>query len=136
MARRQSALLDAGYPYLVAEIDGASPATPMRAPTGRAPPIATPSRIRSMSSPTRRRRGVGRALLTALIPACEERGFRQMIAVIGDSASRGSIRLHECTWLRLVGMLKAVGFKHGRWLDSVLMQRPLGEGGVRRLPGT
>ena len=72
--------------------------------------------------------GVGRALLSALIEAAAERGFRQMVAVIGDSANRASIRLHESCGFTHVGTLRSVGWKHGRWLDSVLMQRALGPG--------
>jgi L-amino acid N-acyltransferase YncA len=75
-----------------------------------------------------RRRGLGRMLLAALIGECEARGFRQMIAVIGDSASVASIRVHEALGFRNAGVLRAVGFKHDRWLDSVLMQRALGQG--------
>jgi phosphinothricin acetyltransferase len=73
------------------------------------------------------RRGIGRALLTALIETSEGLGFRQMIAVIGDSSRQAaSIGLHEAAGFRHVGVLENVGFKHGRWLDSVLMQRALG----------
>jgi phosphinothricin acetyltransferase len=74
------------------------------------------------------RGGVGRALMRALLPACERENFRQMIAVIGDSANVASIALHESFGFRPVGTLRAVGFKFGRWLDSVLMQRELGSG--------
>ena len=74
------------------------------------------------------RRGIGRALLDALIAEAERRDFRQMIAVIGDSAQTPSIALHRAAGFRLIGTLEAVGFKHGRWLDTVLMQRPLGPG--------
>jgi L-amino acid N-acyltransferase YncA len=72
--------------------------------------------------------GVGRALLSALIDAAEARGFRLMIAVIGDKESAGSIRLHRSLGFAPVGVLEPVGYKHGRWLASVLMQRVLGEG--------
>jgi|SRR5579872_1350841 len=72
--------------------------------------------------------GIGRRLLAALIAECEARGLRQMIAVVGDSANEASIRLHETLGFRRVGVLRDVGFKHGVWLDSVLLQRSLGEG--------
>lgn len=73
-------------------------------------------------------RGVGGALLEALIERCGALGYRQMVAVIGDSAHEASINLHaSCGFLR-VGTLRSVGFKFGRWVDSVLMQRPLGAG--------
>ena len=79
-------------------------------------------------APEFHRRGLGRALLAALIIECEARSYRQMIAVIGDFAQTASISLHEAAGFRLVGTLQAVGFKFDRWLDSVLMQRPLGPG--------
>jgi phosphinothricin acetyltransferase len=71
-------------------------------------------------------RGIGSALLAELVRRCEGLGYRQVIAVIGDSANVASIGLHErCGFLR-VGTLRSVGFKLGRWVDSVIMQRPLG----------
>jgi L-amino acid N-acyltransferase YncA len=73
--------------------------------------------------------GVGKLLLPALIRECTERGKRQMVAVIGDSAQIPSIRLHASCGFEMTGILKSIGFKFGRWLDSVLMQRPLGNGG-------
>jgi phosphinothricin acetyltransferase len=66
--------------------------------------------------------------MRALIAECERGDFRQVIAVIGDSANIASIKLHEDTGFRLVGTLQSVGFKFGRWFDSVLMQRELGAG--------
>jgi L-amino acid N-acyltransferase YncA len=77
-------------------------------------------------APRSHRRGVGRALIERLIAEAEAAGFRQMIAVIGDSANAGSIELHRGAGFRMVGTFDNVGFKFGRWLDSVLMQRPLG----------
>jgi phosphinothricin acetyltransferase len=70
--------------------------------------------------------GVGKALLPVLIEQCTALGKKQMVAVIGDSASTPSIRLHAACGFRKVGTLENIGFKFGRWLDSVLMQRPLG----------
>jgi L-amino acid N-acyltransferase YncA len=72
--------------------------------------------------------GIGRKLLSSLIAGCEDRGYRRMIAVIGDSANLASIRLHERLGFTHAGLLPSVGFKFGRWVDSVLMQRPLGPG--------
>jgi len=63
--------------------------------------------------------------LEALIEACAAAGRREMVAIIGDSANSGSIRLHEICGFRLVGTLRGVGRKHGRWIDTVLMQRSL-----------
>jgi phosphinothricin acetyltransferase len=68
-------------------------------------------------------------LLQRLIAESEARGYRQMIAVIGDSANAGSIGVHARTGFRLIGTHPDVGFKFGRWLDTVMMQRPLGDGG-------
>lgn len=79
-------------------------------------------------APHAQRRGLGRLLLDRLIAESEARDYRQMIAVIGDSAQRASIALHTAAGFRLTGTLQAVGFKFGRWLDSVLMQRPLSAG--------
>jgi len=73
-------------------------------------------------------RGVGGALLRTLIERCEALGYRNIIAVIGDSANAASINLHASFGFLRVGMLRAAGFKFGRWVDSVLMQRPLGPG--------
>lgn len=81
-----------------------------------------------------RGQGVGKALVAELLARAEARGFRQMIAVIGDSENVGSIGLHLSLGFRQAGLLKAAGMKFGRWLDVVQMQRPLGEGD-RSLPG-
>jgi phosphinothricin acetyltransferase len=73
-------------------------------------------------------RGVGRLLLAELAARCEAAGARQMLAVIGDSANRRSIGVHLALGFEHCGLLKDVGWKFGRWLDVVLMQRPLGTG--------
>jgi len=73
-------------------------------------------------------RGIGRALLQTLIERCTELGYRQMVAVIGGSDQWPSIRLHEALGFTRTGLLTAVGFKFGGWVDTVLMQRPLGAG--------
>ena len=73
-------------------------------------------------------RGAGRALLARLVEACEAIGCRQLVAVIGDSGNAASIGLHSALGFELVGTLRAIGLKHGRWVDSVLMQRPVGPG--------
>ena len=75
------------------------------------------------------RRGIGHGAADALIERCAAANYRQMVAVIGDSANAASIGLHERLGFRRVGLLPAVGFKHGRWVDIVLMQRALGPGG-------
>ena len=77
-------------------------------------------------APGRVRGGVGRTLLGEVLARCAAAGYRQMIAVIGDSENHGSIGLHRAMGFRRIGTLQAVGFKFGRWLDSVIMQKELG----------
>lgn len=128
MLGRRAALVGGGYPYLVAEIDG-SLAGYAYAGAYRARPAYRSTIENSVYvDPRFRGRGVARRLLAGLIDAGAARGFRQMIAVIGDSANTPSIRLHEALGFVHTGVLRAVGWKHGRWLDTVLMQRPLGQG--------
>jgi len=79
-------------------------------------------------APEARGHGVGRLLLAELMARCEALGIRQMLAVIGDSANAGSIGVHRTLGFQDAGILKAAGWKFGRWLDVVLMQRALGPG--------
>jgi phosphinothricin acetyltransferase len=79
-----------------------------------------------------RGRGLGRALLERLIAECERQGYRQMVAVVGDSANAASIAAHRRVGFLETGVLRAVGFKHGRWLDTVLLQRGLGPADTER----
>ena len=74
------------------------------------------------------RKGIGKAILAALIARCEQLGYRQLIAVIGDSSQAPSIGLHASLGFLRMGTLRSVGFKFGRWVDTVIMQRPLGRG--------
>jgi phosphinothricin acetyltransferase len=127
MARRQRALIDGGFPYLVAEGDGAIAGYAYAGPYRTRPAYRFSVENSVYVAPDAHRRGVGRALLDRLIVEAESRGFRQMIAVIGDPDQAASIALHRAAGFRLVGTIAAVGFKHGRWLDSVLMQRELKE---------
>ena len=138
MARRHQAIVAGGYPYLVAEEQGvlvgyayASAYRPRRA---YAATVENSVYVRQGAQG----RGYGRALLAALIEASAERGYRQMVAVIGDSENRASVRLHEALGFAHVGTLRSVGWKHGVWLDTVLMQRALGTGdrAPRDLPPT
>ena len=78
--------------------------------------------------------GLGRVLLGALIDRATLWGARQMVAVIGDSANAASIGLHTRLGFRMVGSFRSIGFKLGRWVDSVMMQRELGEGDATRPP--
>src|SRR5471030_2083692 len=130
MARRMENLIGNGFPYIVAEIDGVLAGYAYAAPYRVRPAYRLTVENSVYIAPHMQRHGVGRALLAALIEACEARGYRQMIAVIGDSTKQApSIGLHEALGFRHVGILDHVGFKHCRWLDSVLMQRELGAGG-------
>jgi L-amino acid N-acyltransferase YncA len=128
MARRRQALVDAGYPYLVAEIDGAIAGYAYAGPYRSRPAYRWSVEDSIYVAPPMYRRGVGAALLGRLIVEAEKSSFRQMIAVIGDSAQTPSIALHRAAGFRPIGTIENVGFKFGRWLDSVLMQRPLGPG--------
>jgi L-amino acid N-acyltransferase YncA len=129
IARRMNDLTGKGYPYLAGEIEGALAGYAYAGPYRARPAYRLTVEDSVYIAPDRHRRGIGRALLAALIEATAARGFRQMIAVIGDSGNQaGSIGLHEALGFRPVGILQDVGFKHGRWLDSVLMQRALGDG--------
>jgi len=128
MARRMQTLLDGSFPYLVATLDGAVRGYAYAAPyrPRRAYRFSVEDSI--YVDPAAHRQGIGRALLTRLIETAEQRGFRQMIAVIGDSAQTPSIAVHRALGFRLIGTVENVGFKFGRWLDTVLMQRALGPG--------
>jgi phosphinothricin acetyltransferase len=128
MAHRRAALLQAGYPYLVAEragdVLGYAYAGPYRSRAAYRSTVEDSIYV----APDAQGQGVGRALLAALLKACEAQDFRLMVAVIGDEASLGSIRLHRSLGFEHVGVLKPIGYKHGRWLATVLMQRVLGPG--------
>lgn len=128
IARRYSALHDAGFPYLVAEIDGTVAGYAYAGPYRARPAYRFTIEDSLYIDPNMQRRGIGRALLERLLAEAQARGYRQMVAVIGDSAQTPSIALHEALGFRTVGTFEAVGFKFGRWLDSVLMQKALGNG--------
>jgi len=128
MTRRQQVLLAGGYPYLVAVRAGVVAAYAYAGPYRARPAYHWSVEDSIYVAPEFHRQGLGRLLLAHLIAAAESRGFRQMIAVIGDSAQAASIAVHAAAGFRLIGTLQSVGFKHGRWLDTVLMQRALGSG--------
>jgi phosphinothricin acetyltransferase len=122
IARRRSAILAAGLPYLVAE-SGAGVVGYAYAGAYRPRPAYRFTVENSVYvRPDQARRGLGRLLMEALIHACASAGCRQMVAVIGDSGNAASIGLHEALGFRHVGVLHGVGFKFGRWVDTVLMQ--------------
>lgn len=128
MLHRYREVVGNGFPYFVAEDDGRIVGYAY-AGTYRARPAYRFTVENSVYiDPKAQRTGAGRALLNAVIDECERLGCRQMIAVIGDSANAASIGLHAACGFERVAMLPAVGFKFGRWVDSVFMQRALGEG--------
>lgn len=131
MARRHAELVGRGYPYLVAEIDGAVTGYAYAGPYRTRPAYRHSVENSVYLAPDRQRTGIGSRLLEELIRRCEAAGFRQMVAIIGDSANAASIGLHARMGFRHAGVLTAIGYKHGRWVDSVLMQRPLGPGDTR-----
>lgn len=134
MARRRTEVLGRGLPYLVAEsggeVLGYAYANYFR------PRLAYRFFVEDSIylAPAAQGRGVGRLLLAELIARCEAAGARQMVAVIGDEANAGSIGLHRALGFEHTGQLKSAGWKFGRWLDVVLMQRTLGQGDST--PGT
>lgn len=130
MLRRFEAIAAGGYPYFVAEEAGRLLGYAYAGAYRPRPAYRSTVENSIYIAPDSQGRGVGRALLDALMQECTRRGFRQMIAVIGDGtgASVGSRRLHERAGFRLIGVAEKVGFKHGRWLDQMLMQKDLGEG--------
>jgi len=128
MRRRRDDVLARGLPYLVAERDGAVVGYGYAAPFRTRPAYRYTVEDSVYVHRDHVAHGIGRALLDALIAACERAGLRQMIAVIGDSANVASIALHERCGFTRAGLLAASGFKFGRWVDTVLMQRALGEG--------
>src|SRR5262245_55750902 len=126
--RRYIALRDGRFPYIVAEIDGAVAGYAYAGPYRARPAYRFTVEDSIYIDPAMHRRGIGRALLARLLVDAEKEGFRQMIAVIGDSNQTPSIELHTALGFRMIGTFEAVGYKFGRWLDSVLMQKALGEG--------
>jgi L-amino acid N-acyltransferase YncA len=126
--RRYNALRDGRFPFLVAEIEGEIAGYAYAGPHRARPAYRFTVEDSIYIDPAMQRRGVGRALLERLLVEAEKEGFRQMIAVIGDSNQTPSIELHRALGFRMVGTFEAVGYKFGRWLDSVLMQKALGKG--------
>jgi len=131
MERRVASVQEAALPYLVAQapepggdILGFAAVGPYRTRPAYRHTLETTVYVRRGLEG----RGIGSLLLSALIERCEAMGYRQLVAVIGDSENLASIGLHKRHGFREAGILRAIGFKHGRWLDSVLMQRPIGAG--------
>ena len=128
MTRRHTELIKAGYPYLVADAGGSILGYAYAGPYRLRPAYRHTVENTVYVDTGARRNGVGRALMERLIDECEAHGFRQMISVIGDAAHLASIEFHKVLGFSYVGALVSVGYKHGKWLDCVLLQRPLGTG--------
>ena len=126
--RRFRAVKEKGLPWLAAEVEGAVCGYAYAAPYHHRPAYRFAVENSVYVDHRVKRQGLGAALLDQLIDSCARKGLRRMVAVIGDSANAASIKLHERAGFRLVGVLPSVGFKHGRWLDCVIMQRALGQG--------
>jgi L-amino acid N-acyltransferase YncA len=128
MGRRMAAVLRLGLPYLVAEIDGVvagfACATAFRTREAYRYTVEDSVYI----APDRQGQGIGKALLLAVIAECEVLGLRQMVAMIGDSENAGSIGVHRSCGFEPSGTLRGLGFKAGRWVDVVTMQRQLNAG--------
>jgi phosphinothricin acetyltransferase len=128
MTRRFRALVDGGYPYLVAVEDGRVAGYAYASAYRPRPAYRFTVENSIYLDPAVHRRGIGHQLLRRLIAECAARGYRQMIAVIGDSANAGSIGVHSKCGFAMIGTHPSVGLKFGRWLDTVMMQLALGEG--------
>jgi L-amino acid N-acyltransferase YncA len=128
MTARFEAVRAKGFPWLACEIDGRLSGYAYASPYRARPGYRFTLEDSVYVHPDLAGRGAGRALLARLIERCEAIGCRQLVAVIGDSGNAASIGLHSALGFRMAGTLASIGFKHGRWVDSVLMQRGIGHG--------
>ncbi len=128
MRRRFETLKDGGFPYFVAVLEGRVDGYAYAASYRPRPAYRFTVEDSVYLRPAIHRRGIGRLLLERLIAESEALGFRQMIAVIGDSANLASIGVHRRCGFEMIGTHPDVGLKFGRWLDTVMMQRALGDG--------
>jgi len=133
ISRRFRSLMEGGFPYFVAALDGRVVGYAYAGPYRPRPAYRFTVENSIYLDPAIHRRGVGFRLLQRLIGECEARGYRQMIAVIGDSANAGSIGVHRRCGFQMIGTHPDVGLKFGRWLDTVMMQLSLGDG-ARTMP--
>jgi len=128
MTRRMQAVLDGKFPYLAGDVDGKLAGYAYASLYRTRPAYRFTVENSVYVAPDMYRRGVGKALLERLIEECTARGYRQMIAVIGDSDQAASIGVHKACGFEPAGNLKSIGWKFGKWLDTPLMQRSLGDG--------
>lgn len=133
MITRRNQIITAGYPYRVSEsngqVTGFTYASSYRTRAGYRFTVENTIYI----DKNQRGQGTGQQLLSDLIERCEAQGYRQMIAVIGDSGNYASINFHKRMGFNEAGIIHSIGFKFGCWMDSVILQRPLGKGD-RTLP--
>jgi phosphinothricin acetyltransferase len=133
MAERRAAVAEKGLPYLVAERDGRvlgfAYAAPFRPRAAYRHTVEDSVYI----APDAIGQGVGKALLTEVLARCEALGLRQVVAVVGDSGNAASLALHRSLGFEQKGVGQSFGFKHGRWVDIVWLQKPL-NGGDQTLP--
>ena len=128
MSRRMKAVLDGKFPYFVAEIDGKVAGYAYASLYRTRPAYRFTVEDSVYVAPDTHRRGIGKVLLVKLIETCTALGFRQMIAVIGDSGQAASIGVHRACGFSDAGNLRNIGWKFGRWLDTPMMQLALGPG--------
>jgi phosphinothricin acetyltransferase len=128
IARRRQEVLKRGLPFIVAELDGTVVGYAYASPYRPRPAYRSTLEDSIYIHPDHTRKGIGRLLLQELIDDCQAKGYRQMVAVIGDSGNAPSIGLHQAFGFEHAGTLRSAGFKFGRWVDTVLMQRALGNG--------
>lgn len=129
MARRMKAVLDGKFPYIAAESGGRLVGYAYASLYRTRPAYRFTVEDSVYVAPEAHRQGVGKALLLKLVEACTALGFRQMIAVIGDSNQAASIGVHRACGFSDAGKLRDIGWKFDRWLDTPLMQLALGDGG-------
>ncbi len=129
MVSRHNALVGQSYPYLILEDEAGILGYAYAGPYRARPAYRFVVENSVYLAEGVRGKGYGRALLAELISACEALGFRQMVAVIGDSANHASVAVHKSCGFRMIGTLQTMGWKHETWLDTVYMQLPLGKGG-------
>ena len=129
MTRRFRSLIVGGFPSFVGVLDGRLGGYAYAGPYRPRPAYRFTVENSIYLDPAIHRRGLGLVLLRRLIEECETRGYRQMVAVIGDSANAGSVGVHTRCGFQMIGTHPNVGLKFGRWLDTVMMQLSLGDGG-------
>ena len=130
-SRLAAELAELGLPFLVAEVGGAVAGYAYAAPWRHKPAYRATVEDSVFIAPGHTGRGIGRLLLTDLLTGCAAAGARQVIAVIADSGAEPSVGLHESCGFTHAGRLADVGYKHGQWIGTLLMQRAIGASGLR-----